>query len=100
MKATLTVGSEVYDEFIQMPFKNCAGAVEAIVTFAPTDDPYFYDLSDRRRVRTTLFQEIEQEEGTGGSIGQNLGDPQGQESVDLALLPPWEDLKFQLDLLG
>ena len=47
-KATLIVGEDVYDEFIQMPFKSCAGTVEATVTFAPTDDPYFYDLRDRR----------------------------------------------------
>ena len=40
----------VYDEFIQQPFKTCGGrVVEAQVTFHPTDDPFFYDLRDRRR---------------------------------------------------
>ena len=47
-KATMVVGDEVYDEFIQVPFRGCSGSVEAIVTFANTDDPYFYDLRDRR----------------------------------------------------
>ena len=49
MTATLIVGSDVYDEFIQVPFRNCSGTAEATVTFAKTDDPYFYDLRDRRR---------------------------------------------------
>ena len=49
MKATLIVGNDVYDEFIQVPFKNCTGSVDANVVFARTDDPYFYDLRDRRR---------------------------------------------------
>ena len=57
-KATLIVGECVYDEFIQSPFMHCVGAVAATVTFAPTDDPYFYDLRDRRpgqmRVRNEL----------------------------------------------
>ena len=47
-KATLIVGDDVYDEFIQVPFRGCFGCVEATVTFGPTDDPYFYDLRDRR----------------------------------------------------
>ena len=44
----MVVGDDVYDEFIQVPFRGCSGSVEAIVTFANTDDPYFYDLRDRR----------------------------------------------------
>ena len=48
MKATLVVADNVYDEFIQEPFVTCSGSVEAIITFANTDDPYFYDLRDRR----------------------------------------------------
>ena len=47
-KATMVVGDDVYDEFIQVPFRGCSGSVEAIVTFANTDDPDFYDLRDRR----------------------------------------------------
>ena len=47
-KATLAVGEAVYDDFMHDPFENCSRSVEATVTFAPTDDPYFYDLRDRR----------------------------------------------------
>ena len=47
-KATLVVDHMVYDDFMHIPFKTCTGSVEATVTFAPTDDPYFYDLRDRR----------------------------------------------------
>ena len=49
MKAPLIVGETVYDEFIQVPFQDCSGSVEATVTFNRTDDPYFYDLRDRRQ---------------------------------------------------
>ena len=49
MKATLIVGENVYDEFMQVPFQDCSGSVEATVTFNRTDDPYFYDLRDRRQ---------------------------------------------------
>ena len=49
MKATLIVGNNVYDEFIEIPFKNLTGSVDANVVFAKTDDPYFYDLRERRR---------------------------------------------------
>ena len=48
-KASLTIEGLVYDEFIQQPFKTCGGrVVEAQVTFHPTDDPFFYDLRDRK----------------------------------------------------
>ena len=49
MKAKLVVGTFVYDEFIEVPLKNLTGSVDANVVFARTDDPYFYDLRDRRR---------------------------------------------------
>ena len=49
MKATLIVGNNVYDEFIEIPFKNLTSSVDANVVFAKTDDPYLYDLRDRRR---------------------------------------------------
>ena len=49
MKAKLVVGTFVYDDFIEIPFKNLTGSVDANVVFSPTTDPYFYDLRDRRR---------------------------------------------------
>jgi len=41
-------GPRVYDEFIQHPFRKCPPSDEAAVVFEETDDPYFYDLRDRR----------------------------------------------------
>ena len=38
MKATLVVADNVYDEFIQEPFVTCSGSLEAIISFANTDD--------------------------------------------------------------
>ena len=48
----MIVGEAVYDDFKHVPFKTCSGSVEASVTFAPTGDPYFYDLRDRRGKKT------------------------------------------------
>ena len=36
-KATLVVGDDVFDEFMQVPFRGCSGSVEATITFAYTD---------------------------------------------------------------
>ena len=47
-KAALIVAGRVYCDFIDVPFKHCSGSLEATVIFSPTDDPYFYDLRDRR----------------------------------------------------
>ena len=45
----MTIGNQVFDEFIQQPFQTCNGSfVEAEITFKQTDDPYFYDLHDPR----------------------------------------------------
>ena len=46
MKATLVVGNRTFTEFEDKPF--CSGETEATVVFMQTDDPYFYDLRDRR----------------------------------------------------
>ena len=46
-KATLTVDGETYDEFIQKPFRACGEGAAVCVSFAQTDDPFFYDLIDR-----------------------------------------------------
>jgi hypothetical protein len=46
MKATLVVGNRTFTEFEDKPF--FSGETEATVVFVQTDDPYFYDLRDRR----------------------------------------------------
>jgi len=47
MKASVRVGTELFDEFSHTPFLKCdeGGSIEVI--FAFTDDPFFYDLRDR-----------------------------------------------------
>jgi len=48
-KASLVfTGSRVYDDFMDRPFRRCAPTDEAVVVFTETDDPYFYDVFDRR----------------------------------------------------
>ena len=48
-KACLTSGGRTYDEFAERPFIDCCGGDVMTVAFIQTDDPYFYDLRDRRR---------------------------------------------------
>ena len=48
-KASLVfTGARVYDDFMDRPFRRCAPTDEAVVVFTETDDPYFYDVFDRR----------------------------------------------------
>ena len=48
-KACITWGGITYDEFADMPFVDCAPEDVMSVVFINTDDPFFYDLRDRRR---------------------------------------------------
>ena len=45
--ASVTVNGKEFDEFQNQPFKEGA-ADGCVVKFKPTDDPYFYDLADRK----------------------------------------------------
>jgi len=48
-KASLVfTGARIYDDFMDRPFRRCAPTDEAVVVFTETDDPYFYDVFDRR----------------------------------------------------
>ena len=59
MMATLNVQGEKFDSFNEQPFSGCTGnSVEAVVAFVPTDDPFFYDLMDRRGPKAVLEQTI------------------------------------------
>ena len=58
-KAVLqTAGGVRYDEFLQLPFKNCVEGEIFDVIFASTDDPYFYDKMDRSWPKITLEEEV------------------------------------------
>ena len=54
MKAMVGVGNEVFDEFIQTPFRTCTEGAVVCVSFALTDDPFFYDLIDRNPMHQWL----------------------------------------------
>ena len=60
-KACITVGGITYDEFADMPFLSCNGKDVMTVVFIHTDDPYFYDLRDRRPRPCTPPCELENE---------------------------------------
>ncbi len=63
MKAVLMTADGVrYDEFLQLPFKNCVEGAIFDVEFMNTDDPYHYDKMDRTRPKITLEEEIAHEE--------------------------------------
>jgi len=58
MKATLTCGEAVYDEFIDLPFQHCRDEDVFDVSFVKTNDPLFYDIADRVGVKLTLEEEV------------------------------------------
>lgn len=47
MAATLNIGDKMYDEFGQVPFSEGPPPEPCYVIFSETDDPFFYDKSDR-----------------------------------------------------
>jgi hypothetical protein len=49
MKATLVIDGRSYSEFDDLPFRQLPS--EASVVFSATDDPFFYDVMDRRPKR-------------------------------------------------
>ena len=70
------------------------------VDFLWTDDPCFYDFADRRLPRATLFEEIQWEDETeNGSTDLNFGNwlQAKRDALDVAMLPPWEEIRFQLE---
>jgi len=48
MKAAVEINGDVFDEFIQEPFSECGEGDIVLARFDQTDDPFMYDLFDRR----------------------------------------------------
>ena len=48
MMASLTVCGTTHDEFFSQPFAKGVPDEPCVVAFFPTDDPFFYDLRDRK----------------------------------------------------
>ena len=59
MMASVRTENKTYDSFGDQPFLECADGESIEVIFAKTDDPYFFDLEDRRAPKITLEDEIE-----------------------------------------
>ena len=48
MMASLTMCGTTHDEFFSQPFAKGVPDEPCVVAFFPTDDPFFYDLRDRK----------------------------------------------------
>ena len=57
-KARLIANGASFDEFIQKPFHRSKEGDIVTVLFSDTDDPYFYDLFDRKGSKLKLEEEI------------------------------------------
>ena len=61
-KAVLVLDKICFGEFENLPFTCRPEDAKFTVVFSPTDDPYYYDIHDRRRgPRVTLADEVEWE---------------------------------------
>ncbi len=58
MKAVLTCGDAVFDEFSDLPLENCIDGDVLDVSFMTTNDPLFYDIADRVGTKVTLDEEV------------------------------------------
>jgi hypothetical protein len=73
-------------------------AIEVKVAFCPTDDPFFYDVADRILPKSSIEDEtLYEDEVEGGRTNLSYKDwllsrPVDDDRVDVALLPPWEEL--------
>ena len=57
-KARLIANGANFDEFIHQPFHRSKEGDIVTVLFSDTDDPYFYDLFDRKGSKLKLEEEI------------------------------------------
>ena len=61
MMASVRTENKTFDSFMDQPFLECADGENIEVVFSATDDPYFFDLEDRRVPKITLEEEMEWE---------------------------------------
>ena len=57
-KVVLVLNNFVFDDFECLPFRDCPEDATFQVVFIATDDPYFYDLMQRKGTHLTLAEEI------------------------------------------
>ena len=71
--AILVVGGEVYSNFQEIPFEHCSEEGDIVdVIFQPTNDPSFYDESDRRPQPTLEEEFLWEEAFADGSTALDL----------------------------
>ena len=72
-KCLLVVAGVLYEDFIERPFEDIVvDFTPCRMYFEPTDDPYFYDLEDRKGSKVTLHEELGIEDADPGDcpVGQ------------------------------
>ena len=57
MKASLTIRGARFDDFLDQPFLEASEGDVVTVSFAKTDDPFFYDLADRLPTRYSFVEQ-------------------------------------------
>ena len=74
--------------------------IEVQVKFTPTDNPFFYDVRDRCRVKSTIFDELQWENEVENDLTDMSFDQwlraKKQKALDVAFQLPWEDLWYHL----
>jgi hypothetical protein len=69
-KCLLNVAGVRYEDFTERPFEDLVvDFTPCRIYFEPTDDPYFYDLEDRRSTsKLTLHEELKMESEMGDTL--------------------------------
>ena len=73
MKAILTIDGVTYDQFYKFPV--FVQDAICIVHFIETDDPFFYDLADRKGIKPTWQEEVEYDDAV--AAGDTISDLEG-----------------------
>ena len=90
-KCLLDVAGVKYEDFIEKPFEDIvADFTPCSIYFEPTDDPYFYDLEDRKGSKVTLHEElgIEDADARDWPVGQTSLRPPREYYGEIPEPPP------------
>ena len=90
-KCLLDVAGVKYEDFIERPFQDIAvDFTPCRIYFELTDDPYFYDLEDRKGSKVMLHEELEIEDAIPGEwpVGQTSLRPPREYYGEIPESPP------------
>ena len=101
MMATITVSGKRFDDFNEQPLMNCSDGQLILIEFAQTDDPYFYDLADRKPPQFSIADELAwEQEFAHGLTTLNLTDwVATRRYVELPVLPRVDEQQVTHDTL-